>query len=77
MLCNGQSAAIKELIALDCCDSLMQGGGYFCQMITSSFDSAGCGTHIYLKFNLQSINLVYKGVDFYLQNVLKLTYERL
>jgi len=34
-------------------------------------------THIYLKFenfDLQSNNLVHKGVDFYAQNALKLTY---
>jgi len=36
--------------------------------------------HIYLKFesyNLQSKNVVHKGVDFYVQNDLKLTYVHL
>jgi len=36
--------------------------------------------HIYLKFesyNLQSKNLVHKGVDFYAQIALKLAYEHL
>ena len=28
-------------------------------------------------YNLQSKNLVHKGVDFYVQNALKLTYEHL
>ena len=37
-----------------------------------------CSTQIYLKFesyNLQSKTLVHKGVDFYVQNVLKLTHN--
>ena len=36
--------------------------------------------HIYLKFetyNFQSKNLAHKGVDFYVQNALKLAYEHL
>jgi len=44
------------------------------------FTFSQCDTHIYLKYesyNLQSKNLVDKGVDFYVQNALKLTYEHL
>ena len=43
MQCNAQSATIKELIALTCCDKPIE-RGYFCQMITyrtSSFYNRG------------------------------------
>ena len=38
-----------------------------------------CGTQIYLKFESYNLvkNLVHKGVDFYVQNSLKLTYQHL
>jgi len=51
---------IKELTALACCCNNPTERGYFCQIIMH---------------NLQSKNLVHKGVDFYVQNALKLTYE--
>jgi len=36
-------------------------------------------THIYLKFESYNLlkNVVHKGVDFYVQNALKLTYDHL
>ena len=45
-----------------------------------SYVFSQCGIHIYLTFesySLRSKNLVHKGVDFYVQNALKLTYEHL
>jgi len=59
---NGQSATTEELTALECCDNPTV-SGYFCQMIThtfqeymtSSFHNAGCGKHIYLKFKSYSL----------------------
>jgi len=50
-----QSATIKELMALDCCDNLME----------------------IQQLQLSKKNLVHKGVDFYVQNALNLTYEHL
>jgi len=44
MQCNGQSAMIKELIALACCDNPTE-REYFCQMITHRT----CHVHIYLQ----------------------------
>jgi len=48
----------------------------------NDFICSQCSTHIYLKFesynyNLQSKYVVHKGVDFYVQNSIKLIYEHL
>jgi len=53
---------IKELVALDCCNNP-----------TGLMEIR----KVVKNYNLQSKNLVHKGVDFYVQNALKLTYEHL
>jgi len=86
MQSNGQSATTEELTALECCDNPTV-SGYFCQMITHTFQEymtifSQCGlrqAHLLeiQKLQLAVKNLDHKGVDFYVQNALELTHEHL